>query len=141
MNMRAENDDHCFQVYRRSLLYLVSRVFEPESDTPILGLEQSIREDAELVAAFGLAAGQRGRADVIFSPTGNAAPPDRRSSATSHGGFDNDVDTMNSVARRILRAPDIVGFPAGSRSSAREWTSPVGRTRDGCPRGLSGPGG
>jgi hypothetical protein len=141
MNMRAENDDHCFQVYRRSLLYLVSRVFEPESDAPILGLEQSIRDDAELAAAFGLTGGELGRAEVIFSPTGNGAPPDRRSNATSHGGFDNDVDTMNSVARRILRTPDIVGFPAGSRSSAREWNSPVGSSRDGCPTGLSGPEG
>ena len=41
MNMKAEEDDNCLQVYRRSLLYLVSRVFEPEDEAPILGLEQS----------------------------------------------------------------------------------------------------
>jgi len=126
MNMRAENDDNCFQLYRRSLLYLVSRVFEPESDAPILGLEQSIRQDAELVAAFGLQPGGQSRAEVIWSPTQDDAPPDSRSSATSHGGFDNDVDTMNSVARRILRQRDIVEFPSGPRSAAGELRSPVG---------------
>ena len=116
MNMQAENDDHCFQVYRRSLLYLVSRVFESESDAPILGLEQSIRADPELVACFGLQPGTRGLADVIWSPTLAQAPLDSRSSATSHGGFDNDTDTMNSVARRILRRSRIVEYPGEGRT-------------------------
>jgi hypothetical protein len=40
---------------------------------------------------------------------------DSRSSAISHGGFDNDPDTMNSVARRILGRPDILEFPIGRR--------------------------
>ena len=113
MNMRAEQDDTCFQVYRRSLLYLISRMFEPDDDAPILGLEQSIREDPELLRAFGLVPGVPGCADVVWSPTGQGAPLDGRSSATSHGGFDNDSDTMDSVARRILGRADIVEFPAG----------------------------
>jgi hypothetical protein len=111
MNMQAEEDDHCFQIYRRSLLYLVSRVFEDQSDAPILGLEQSIRADPELVTCFGLDPGTRGCAEVVWSPTLPQAPLDSRSSATSHGGFDNDADTMNSVARRILRRSRIVEFP------------------------------
>jgi len=113
MNMKAEEDDNCLQVYRRSLLYLVSRVFEPEHEAPILGLEQSIRDDGELVAAFGLQPGVQGRAEVVWSPTPADAPLDSRSSAISHGGFDNDPDTMNSVARRILGRPDILEFPIG----------------------------
>ena len=87
MNMQAENDDNCLQIYRKSLLYLVSQIFEPEDDAPILGLEQSIRSDPELTAAFGLTPGTPGRVDVIWSPTAPEAPPDGRSSATSHGGF------------------------------------------------------
>jgi hypothetical protein len=115
MNMRAEEDDNCLQLYRRSLLYLVSRVFEPEDEAPILGLEQSIRDDSELVAAFGLQPGIPGRAQVIWSPTSVDAAPDSRSSAISHGGFDNDPDTMNSVARRILGHTRIQEFPVGAR--------------------------
>ena len=38
MNMQAENDDNCFHIYRKSLLYMVSQIFEPEDDAPILGL-------------------------------------------------------------------------------------------------------
>jgi hypothetical protein len=115
MNIRAEQDDNCLQVYRRSLLYLVSRMFEPEDEAPILGLEQSIRQDGELVAAFGLQPGVRGRAEVVWSPTPADAPPESRSSAISHGGFDNDPDTMNSVARRILRRTEILEFPLARR--------------------------
>lgn len=110
MNMQAENADNCFQVYRKSLLYMVSQIFEPEDDAPILGLEQSIRNDPELTIAFGLTPGVPGRVEVVWSPTASDARPDSRSTATSHGGFDNDVDTMNSVARRILRRAEIVGF-------------------------------
>ena len=115
MNMQAENDDNCFQVYRKSLLYLVSQIFEPEDDAPILGLEQSIRGDPELMVAFGLTPGTQGRVEVVWSPTDPGAPPDCRSSATSHGGFDNDADTMNSVVRRVVRRPDIVEYPERDR--------------------------
>jgi hypothetical protein len=111
MNMRAEEDDNCLQLYRRSLLYLVSRVFEPEDEAPILGLEQSIRGDGELVDAFGLRPGVPGRAEVVWSPTPVDAPLTSRSRAISHGGFDNDPDTMNSVARRIFGRTEILEFP------------------------------
>ena len=120
MNMQAENDDNCFQIYRKSLLYMVSQIFEPEDDAPILGLEQSIRNDPELLVAFGLTPGVPGRVEVVWSPTDGAARPDSRSSATSHGGFDNDLDTMNSVARRILRRADIVEFSAQGHSLAAD---------------------
>jgi hypothetical protein len=112
MNIQAENDDNCMQIYRKSLLYLVSQVFEPDDDAPILGLEESIRKDPELMGAFGLVPGVRGRVEVVWSPTEHDAAPGSRTSATSHGDFDNDPDTMNSVMRRILHSPDIVEFPA-----------------------------
>ena len=115
MNMQAEEDDNCFQIYRKSLLYLVSRAFETQDDAPILGLEQSLRADPELVTAFGLQPGIPGRAEVIWSPTAADAAPESRSSAISHGGFDNDPDTMNSVARRIFGRTRIQEFPLGGR--------------------------
>lgn len=120
MNMQAENDDNCFQIYRKSLLYMVSQIFEPEDDAPILGLEQSIRNDPELLVAFGLTPGVPGRVEVVWSPTEPGARPECRSSATSHGGFDNDADTMNSVARRILGRADIVEFPVPGRRLVAE---------------------
>jgi hypothetical protein len=112
LNSAAEDADYCFRFYRHSLLSLISRRFEPEKNAPILGLERSIRSDPELIAAFGLN-GDRGVADIVFSPTADDARPDSRSLSTSHGGFDDDPATMNSVARRILGRSDIARFPAG----------------------------
>jgi hypothetical protein len=39
--------------------------------------------------------------------------------AVNHGGFDNDADTMNSVASRILGGAPVTGFPAGGVSASR----------------------
>lgn len=119
MNAEAERADSCFRVYRRSLLYLVSELFEDPTDSPLLGMEVAIRASRELLAAFGLdPAGQR-PAEVVWSPTGPDAPLGRRSNAVSHGGFDNDADTMDSVADRILGGTEVTGFPPGRVSASR----------------------
>jgi hypothetical protein len=118
MNSTAEDADTCFRFYRHSLLSLISRRFEPEENAPILGLERSIRSDPDLLAAFGLN-GHRGVADIVFSPTPKGAPPDCRSLAISHGGFDDDPATMNSVARRILGRFDIARFPVREGPGSR----------------------
>ncbi len=91
--------------YRKSLLYLVSRAFEVEQPAPILGLEDSIRQDAQLLRFFGLAGSQK-RGDLVFSKTPMDAPLNARSLSTSHGGFDDDVATMSSLMRRMLGAPE-----------------------------------
>lgn len=91
--------------YRKSLLYLVSRAFETEQPAPILGLEESLRGDVRLVRFFGLAGHQKG-ADLLFSRTPLSAGPRSRTLATTHGSFDNDAATMNSVVRRVLDVPD-----------------------------------
>jgi uncharacterized caspase-like protein len=72
---------------------------------PILGLQESILADQKLVQLFGLGNGQ-GEADIVWSPTPKDAPPTAASTATSHGGFDDDGPCMNSVLRRILDIPD-----------------------------------
>lgn len=104
MNKSLELEDRAGP-YKKSLLYLVSRAFEQDQPTPILGLEESIRQEAGLLRFFGLAGHQK-VADVIFSRTDPAAPASARSTATGHGGFDDDGPTMTSVARRILHAAD-----------------------------------
>lgn len=104
MDRRAELADSCFGVYRKSLLYLVSRAFEPQRGTPILGLEESLGENA--------ADSNRIRGD--FARTGNGyeqvlgpsaqGAVDWKASTTArkHGDFDNDPATMKSVASRII---------------------------------------
>jgi len=91
--------------YKKSLLYLVSRAFEPEQPTRILGLEESVRQEAGLMRFFGLAGGEKS-ADLLFSKTPPDAPPRSRTTSVSHGGFDDDVATMSSVMRRVLDARD-----------------------------------
>ena len=96
-----EKADHCNGVYRKSLLYLVSRAFERERPASILGLEESVRGDARLRAHFGLA-GARGAADVAWARSEAGASPLAATTSTSHGGFDDDAPTMEAVLRRVL---------------------------------------
>ncbi len=103
--------------YRKSLLYLVSRSFEDQRPTPILGLEESLRDDAALVRFYGLTRGTPGVAQILFSKTPPDAPPDSATVSITHGDFDNELKTMNSVARRIQ------GKPAGNIVSFVDETS------------------
>lgn len=124
MNRHQERADNCAQVYRKSLLYLVSEACEPERKTPILGLEDSVRADAELRDFFGLRApSASGEAVWSKSATDNGRSATR---SASHGGFDDDGPTMNSVLRRVAGLQDadpIDSFPQtpGSRAAASEW--------------------
>ena len=83
-----ERDDQVAKVYRKSLLYLVSNAFERDKEKPILGMEkfsdevQRVRSLPQVIYSDGLQ-GQRTR-------------------STSHGGFDNDVYTMNHILKMIL---------------------------------------
>ncbi len=95
--------------YQGSLLYLVSNAFEQMQPTHILGLEESIRQEAPLIRFFGLAGFQQPKADLIFSQTPLGASPHSATRATSHGGtngFPNDPATMGSIVRRALNIPD-----------------------------------
>lgn len=109
MEDEAERQDDCFNIYRKSLLYLVSRSFEGVARRPILGLDRSIRRDQRLAALYGL--GQPGAAnvEVHFSLARDKAENPLTRSIT-HGGFDNDARTMSSVLRRIVGLPDDSGF-------------------------------
>lgn len=83
-----ELDDNVAKIYQKSLLYLVSRAFERVDDKPLLGMEKfeklvtTINSQPKFIYSNGVE-GQRTR-------------------STSHGGFDNDIYTMNHILRRVL---------------------------------------
>jgi hypothetical protein len=103
MNRVRELDDNCATIYRKSLLYLIHFALEERPEEPILGLEISLRGDARLKEMFGLGgAGGTAVGEVVWSKSPATAGPRSRSSSTSHGGFNGDPATMDSVLRRVL---------------------------------------
>src|SRR5690606_33520535 len=105
-----ELSDSCLGLYRKSLLYLIYYALEAERKTPILGLEEALRRDQELKSLLGLDGSRNPSAEVIWSKT-RATSGASASAALSHGDFDNDRLTMESVAQRILGGPSSA-FPA-----------------------------
>lgn len=80
--------------YGRSLLWLVSNAFEDRRGTPLLGMRHYLKKETALKHAAFL--------DVIES--GSGGKPGAESMSETHGGFDNDPASMNSVLHRILGA-------------------------------------
>ncbi len=83
--------------YRKSLLYLVSHALERVTAQPLLGME---KHAGKLAAQPGL------KLHYSDGRKGNVTR------STTHGGFDNDVFTMNSLLSRILGAPPALPFTA-----------------------------
>jgi hypothetical protein len=106
MSDKLERDD-TVGPYGKSLLYLVSNAFEGSRDVPILGMKTFIDADKELARLF--AGSVDGRPALVVS-AGNPIDPANEATAIrqgasasrSHGGFDNDTATMNSVLTRVL---------------------------------------
>lgn len=83
---QAEQDDTVAGVYRKSLLYLVSNAYDNKTARiPILGMEKfqppTQPKNSTLVVASSASA---------------------QSSSRSHGGFDNDVPSMNNLLQTVL---------------------------------------
>ena len=103
---KLEQDDSVGP-YAKSLLYLVSNAFEGTRGVPILGMQTCIDADKSLAKLFGGKTG--GRPSLVISE-GNPIDPAKEKAAIaqgaslsrSHGGFDNDPVTMNSVLTRVL---------------------------------------
>ncbi|MDB6172452.1 MAG: peptidase [Chthoniobacteraceae bacterium] len=92
---KVERRDTCVSIYRHSLLYLVSNVFEQRRGVLILGMEK-------FFSALPPLTRERPERDWIASPvTSNAIT--KRSYSTTHGGFDNGADTRIAVIKRIAR--------------------------------------
>lgn len=116
MSKLRELDDTCIRIYRKSLLYLIHFALEPKKEEAILGLEISLRADPKLRGLFGLAGAPAGAAptgEVIWSKSPPAAPLNSRSASISHGGFDEEKLTMDSLLRRILGRDQIPFSYAG----------------------------
>ena len=93
--------------YAKSLLYLVSNAFEGSREVPILGMKSFIDADKQLAKLF--AAQVDGRPALVVSDGIPVDPAKQKtaiqqgaSDSRSHGGFDNDTATMNSVLTRVL---------------------------------------
>jgi hypothetical protein len=95
--------------YGKSLLYLVSNSFEGRRETPLLGMERFVTGDkasARIKQLFSkkvqgwpsLVVAGAGPQDAA----GKEAVSPSLSRSSSHGGFDNDEWTMNSLLYRIL---------------------------------------
>ena len=108
----GERDDHVW-AYGKSLLYLVSNAFEGRRNTPIVGMQRFFggpdAPDAKYVdPALASLLGKKVDGLSALVLAGRAAPDEKGentvsvSRSESHGGFDNDPDTMNSVMFRIL---------------------------------------
>jgi hypothetical protein len=98
--------------YGKSLLYLVSNAFEPSRATPLLGMEKFVawpRQPADPAEPLPTRPWFDDEVAKLLAPTlVVAGEPEHRglrpSRSNSHGGFDNDPDTLNSILRRILGA-------------------------------------
>ena len=88
LNDERERDDTVTSAYRKSLLYLVSNAFEASGQSSILGM-QVFQDDADLSKAD----------EVVYAGDASSSITDSR----THGGFDNDVTTMNRILQRVLR--------------------------------------
>lgn len=96
--------------YGKSLLFLVSNAFEEERGTPLLGMERFVSRrgetksdyigegDEDLVELFEQEVD--GLPSLVVAGAGGG--PQSTSRSDSHGGFDNDEWTLNSVLRRML---------------------------------------
>jgi hypothetical protein len=85
---KLELGDNVVKAYRKSLLYLVSNALERKRGKPILGM-QTFSKDLE---------GTAGLSFIYSNGRG------KRTRSESHGGFDNDTHTMNSLLKRILKS-------------------------------------
>ena len=99
--------------YGKSLLYLVSNAFEGRRESPILGMQRFVTSDSpdpnkELVdkelEQFLAAEVAKGLPSLIVAGAAraNVKVSPNLSRSESHGGFDNDESTLNSVLYRIL---------------------------------------
>lgn len=125
MTEAAERDDNVIKIYRKSLLYFVSRACEEENETPILGLQENIFRDADLRQLYGIE--DESDAGVVhWSPNGQT------SNSTSHGGFDNDPATLHSMVKRMTGSSETPFANITARKLLANGAPTVGRKKALC---------
>ena len=87
-------------LYPHSLLYFISGVLEPQADEPLLGMQRFFDSEAFPAVSFPTLAEGKAMLDTfphahVWSVAQQGAG--RSSSAVSHGGFDDDPDTLESL--------------------------------------------
>jgi hypothetical protein len=115
---KLERDD-CVGPYGKSLLYLVSQAFEGTRGVPLLGMAACLERDPALKKLFQGTVD--GRPALIEShgtlPESDAAARQAvlqgASASRTHGGFDNDCATLNSVLVRVLGGAPKRSFKPG----------------------------
>lgn len=110
----VERDDSIGGAYHKSLLYLVSESFEPRHRAPLLGMEAFVnptrkaleamreadrRQVARVKKALGVPLQENGK--TVIRARGLPAGVKLDSCSMTHGGFDNDEPTLNSMLRII----------------------------------------
>ncbi|MDJ1483856.1 C1 family peptidase [Cytophagaceae bacterium YF14B1] len=112
---QVEQDDHCANIYHKSLLYLVSNALEDkmhipwflkdkESGTPLLGMEKWIQQDTDLQELIA-----QKKIYWIVSPNTDSNNLPNHSTARAHGAFDDDLPTVNATLARILGQTELHG--------------------------------
>ncbi len=91
----AERSDNCANIYRKSLLYMVSNALEVDYGMPLLGMEKFVQDDKDLQALIA-----SGTVRWIKAPDDKHEPGD--SEARRHGDFDDDPPTLMSTLADIL---------------------------------------
>ena len=102
LDSQLEKDDTVTPIYRKSLLYLVSNAFEEEKAERILGMQTFRNRLGRLP----------GSPTFRYEISTGSANGNTRTTATTHGGFDNDVATMNDVLKAVLRKDPVRRFKA-----------------------------
>lgn len=87
-----ELDDTVTPAYRKSLLYLVSRAFEEDLPERLLGLHKYRNRLGRLP----------GGNKLRFEVSTGSSRDNPRTTATTHGAFDNDVATMNDILKAVV---------------------------------------
>lgn len=91
---RLDRDDSVATVYRKSLLYLVANAFEERAPEPLLGLQK----DADELRRLEKMTAVSDRFSVHIADGTDQAITQSR----THGGFDNDPASMNTLLRAVL---------------------------------------
>lgn len=99
---KAEQDDNAARIYHKSLLYLVSHAFEARLRQPSLGFVEDDGSEPLLGMAKYVERLPKNEqpADWVLAP--NAKSGRDGSTATTHGGFDDDPATLKATLARIL---------------------------------------
>lgn len=104
MKDEVEKKDHCIPVlYTRSLLYLISGLFEEETDAKIMGLHEHLKGEGRYAEFEELKSLKDFMSENKIVLSVDELNPDEsiRSASIKHGNFDNDHITLQSILKTI----------------------------------------